>query len=267
MRSPKSRAAEPNWPRPAVAPQGMTEQADDEPPQPAGDIRRALIVGAGTVAALVVAGVSGTALVLQSHGSNTGKSLGAVGVSPVDVRPSMSASASPVITPSPSPSPSPSASPTPPASPSPSTSAARPSGPVPSQGFGPLATGTYTIDHTITTTSNLVLTLTQITVASGGTVTVDVSYHNTTSSPIALACGGALDSAAVNLLTRSDGKQYKATRSYCSDNPKANLFELTASGTSQSYAIFTGVTGQNNDFEFTWQSGQSITGTVSGIIL
>lgn len=267
MDSPGSRSAQPPPPRPAAIAQGMTEQVDDEPSQTGGDRRKALMVGACTVAALLVAAGIGAVLVLQSHGPDSAKRLGAVGVT-VDSQPS--APASPSASPSPSPSPSPSSTPPPASPPSPSTAAAQPPGPPPSPGLGPLTTGTYTINRTIVTTSNLVLTLTQITVAPGGTVTVDVSYHNTSSSPLGLSCGGALDSAAVNILTRSDGKAYQATHSYCSDNPNAN-FTLAANGssrsTSQSYAVFTGVIGQNDAFEFTWQSGQNITGSVRDIIL
>lgn len=269
-------AARPAAPAQTPAQQTPAQQADqiaDEQSQDT-DRRGSLVVVACIAVAVVLAGAGATVLSLQSHGPDRarGAQIADAGEpTAVSAPPATSAAAAPSPSPSLTRSASPSASPSPaPPTAKAASAPAGPSAPLPSLGLGALTVGTYTLNRTITATSSLTLTLTLITVAPGGTVTIDVSYHNSTASPLTLSCGGALDSAAVNVLTRSDGKTYKATHSYCSDNPGAAFVlaaDRSAQSTSQSYAVFDGVTGQNDEFVFTWQSGQSLTGTVRGIIL
>jgi hypothetical protein len=266
-------------PEPERATAGAAEQDPDDPPQDA-DRNSALIVVACIAAAVLLAGAGGVVLALPSQGSNDARNAAAtdpgpvVAVAPIVDSASPSHAAGPA-TPAPAPSPGKSVPASAPARPSrtpaPATPSAAAPAPAPSPGFGPLVAGTYTIDRILARTSSpaLTVTLTQVTVAAGGAVTVDVTYHNTGSSALVLSCGGVND-ATVNLLARSDGKTYRATRSFCSDHP-SDVFVLSASGASgssrQSYAVFAGVTGQNSDFTFTWQSGQSVTGVVPGVVL
>lgn len=262
-------------PEPDRATTGPTEQDPDDPPQDA-DRSGALIIVACIAAAVLLAGAGGVVLAMPSQGSNDARSTAAtdpgsaVAVAPIVDSASPSHAAGPA-TPALAPSPRRSVPATAEAHQSRTPEPATTSAPAPSPGFGPLVAGTYTIDRTLARTSSpaLTLTLTQVTVAAGGVVTVDVTYHNTGSSALILSCGGVND-ATVNLLARSDGKTYRATRSFCSDNPNA-VFALSASGSGgsscRSYAVFTGVTGQNSEFTFTWQSGQSVTGVVPGVVL
>jgi hypothetical protein len=189
-------------------------------------------------------------------------------LSPAASAGSRSASASPSA--SPSRSPSPSASATHQGSVTPATTGAAATSsaavpPPPPAGPLPLTAGTHTVNRVFYQSGSLVLALTTVNVASSGRVTANVVYFNGGSSTILLGCS-TVTNPAVNLLTRADGAVYRATNSFCSDNPQAS-FNLAPGQARDSYAVFDGVTGQNDAFTFTWQSGLSITGTLGGIVL
>jgi hypothetical protein len=128
-----------------------------------------------------------------------------------------------------------------------------------------LTAGNYPINKQLYADATMTITLASIQVSAGGAVTATVEYRNTGILPVALQCD-TVPTASVDTLTRTDGTVFKATHSYCSDHP-GTVSALLAGGTSASYATFAGVSGRNGPFTFSWQTGQSMSGTVSGIVL
>jgi hypothetical protein len=131
--------------------------------------------------------------------------------------------------------------------------------------FPALNTGTYTVDRTLHSDSELLLTLTTLQVSSGGRIVADVTYENVSSSNVDVSCGSTSD-PAVNTLTRSDGTVFKANDDYCVDHPNL-VIVIEPGAVLTSYADFSGVTGQGSSFSFSWQSGQSPSGTASQLTL
>jgi hypothetical protein len=136
------------------------------------------------------------------------------------------------------------------------------SSPSPATAHAP-AQGNFTIGRQISNDGALVLTLTTINL-SNHRMTVDVTYHNTTSLPEILNCQGDSDPSASSI-TLANGTTINSTATYCSDHPSA-AFTLNGGATHTSYAVFNVPAGFPEPFTFTWSTGTG-SNTVSNLKL
>lgn len=123
--------------------------------------------------------------------------------------------------------------------------------------------GNFKIDRQISNDGQLVLTLTTIKLR-GNLMTVNVTYHNSTSLPQILSCLTD-NNASASSITLADGTTINSTATYCSSHPSA-AFTLNAGATHTSYAVFKVPPTFPEPFSFTWSTGSG-SNTVSNLKL
>ncbi|MDR2984774.1 MAG: hypothetical protein LBV34_08030 [Nocardiopsaceae bacterium] len=121
--------------------------------------------------------------------------------------------------------------------------------------------GKHVLNRQIANNGSLTVNLTTITVRQN-VMTVDVVYHNTTSTTQALACAGYTDPSIVTVQL-ANGTVLHAQTTYCSDNPDA-LFAVGPGDVHRSYATFTLTGTFPQPFSFDWPYG-ALAGSVDGL--
>jgi serine/threonine protein kinase len=225
----------------AAAPILMT-MADAAPP-PAPSRVKWVVLGALVLATLIAVTVAAPWRTTSATppGAKTSPD-----TSPSRTPPSSAHSSAPASTGPNSPSPTPKGSPTTQAPPA-----------------GSLAPGVRDVNQQFFDNSILQLTLTTVEVKADGTVTATVRYHNTSIIPVPLVCEAVTD-PGTDTITLSDGTRFAAAHTYCSDNPGATV-TLNPDDVFDSYATFAQVVGPAGPGELDWQTGNAISGKVTGI--
>ncbi|MGD0605759.1 MAG: hypothetical protein ABSA53_19455 [Streptosporangiaceae bacterium] len=133
-----------------------------------------------------------------------------------------------------------------------------------SSGGAQLAPGSYPVNRQISSSHQLILTVTGVQVAKNGTATLFITYRNTGSSPESLTCGGYSErSAAAAVL--SDGQVIYSEATYCSDHPGKER-TVSPGRSVLSYAVFADASDLAHPFTFYWSAG-ILSGTIPQVSL
>ena len=133
-----------------------------------------------------------------------------------------------------------------------------------SSGGAQLAPGGYPVNRQISSSHQLILTLTGVQVAKNGTAILVMTYRNTGSSPESLTCRGYSErSAAAAAL--SDGRMIYSESTYCSDHPGKEL-TVSPGRSVLSYAVFADASDLAQPFTFYWSAG-ILSGTIPQVSL
>src|ERR1700677_262667 len=122
-----------------------------------------------------------------------------------------------------------------------------------SSGGAQLAPGSYPVNRQISSSHQLILTLTGVQVAKNGTATLFITYKNTGTSPESLTCGNysARSAAAA---TFSDGQVIYSEATYCSEHPGKEQ-RVPPGRSVLSYAVFADASDLTQPFTFYWSAG------------
>jgi hypothetical protein len=126
------------------------------------------------------------------------------------------------------------------------------------------APGSYPVNRQISSSHQLMLTLTSAQVARNGTATLYITYTNIGSSPQTLTCGGYSERSA-GAVVLSDGQVMYSRATYCSAHPGKK--QTVPPGRSVlSYAVFAVASDLAHPFTFYWSAGV-LSGTVPDVSL
>lgn len=131
----------------------------------------------------------------------------------------------------------------------------------------PLSPGTYPVNRVITNYSGWLVTLEKVRVSPNGTATFVITFTNVSAgSPGYLTCTGITDPGASSI-TLQDGQEVRSIATYCSGHPDQATIKVPAGKTFTDSTTFADSAGLAAPFDFTWQAGYNLSGTLPGITL